>query len=206
MKIKKCKNYIMLYIYFFFKSQPLYTFLLGSRLCISPHQLLVKLQGIATNDTEILQEPQHCCFEEKSPGKVTSFYVTPQAGEETIRRRRRGRSSKSSKNQVEPAPVDSCDSGIVSVYFDDHAAIKENAKLSVSSLPAQRSEDVRRRIVAVLHEWVRLFPADFRNKKIMQGLNDVIKSCQQGGNDPVRFQLHIQFFSNYNYNLYFNTS
>ena len=135
---------------------------------------------------------------------MTSFYVTP--GEETIRRRRRGRSSKSSKNQVEPAPVDSCDSGIVSVYFDDHAAIKENAKLSVSSLPAQRSEDVRRRIVAVLHEWVRLFPADFRNKKIMQGLNDVIKSCQQGGNDPVRFQLHIQFFSNYNYSLYFDTS
>ena len=37
---------------------------------------------------------------------------------------------------------------------------------------------VKRRLVQVLYEWVLHFPADFRNKKIMWTLNNIMKSCQ----------------------------
>lgn len=45
--------------------------------------------------------------------------------------------------------------------------------------PAERRLSRKRQLVHVLQEWVRHFPADFRNKKIMWTLHDIVKTCQR---------------------------
>jgi len=216
----------------------LYTFLLGSRLFLSPHQLLTEIQRIAKEEipletsfsSEVISTPRgdicRACKriqhlgqwrrkqarsggDDVSTPQETNFYscnisINVPEGEDTIRRRRRGRLRESvtdCPNEESPSPflesgsdptsLVSRDSGIVSAYFEDgiNVPAPESPKPSGSDQYPEirvRCLCLRRRLVLVLHEWVRHFPTDFRNKKIMWTLNDVIKSCHGDNEELMR--------------------
>nr|CAB3265448.1 ras-GEF domain-containing family member 1B [Phallusia mammillata] len=255
-----------------------YSFLLGSRLFLSPHQLLTELNRLASEDqTTVTQSNLKCAgsvcskcrqmhgkppspvgVERSQHGKASVGFTTDAKdsgvkgtdfrspspaqvseniteGEDTIRRRIRGRrraqtdsdvtssasalpnrlvadrssvvsrdsgilsavieideidsaNSGHSRRRVPPSPrvpevtsqepstsLSCNDSGMILDEEDDELC---NCQDSMVTSPSERHANRRRQLVHVLHEWVRHFPADFRNKKVMWTLNDVIKSCQ----------------------------
>ena len=133
----------------------------------------------------------------------------PSDGDDTLRRKRRVRRRNQldavaeGGNNVGSGPRaarSSTDSGILSetwAYEDSsgkrNAATQNNGvsfsfdKLNQPGFDSDAilsGEDVcarKQQLVHVLHQWVRHFPSDFRNKKIMWALNDVIKNCQREG-------------------------
>ena len=220
----------------------LYAFLLGSRLFLSPHQLLHQIQHMTQDETSSNLIPCSKCNQVHTPTRHTSTprplvtsQTTTSLGNPPVMRRKRGRrqriSSDSNSTQAfSSRPISmpsyhdfrlsiySRDSGVLSVVFDDVNILDVpqggNLKTpntlsttnfraeSIASLLDQDLETVRsttqldstpshnchcrsERLMEVLQQWVSHFPADFRNKKIMSTLNDVMKRCQS--ENKVRF-------------------
>ena len=229
-----------------------YSFLLGSRLFLSPHQLLTELHRLAVENTpsnaqwnfarkfcpKCGQLPTNSANGSKTnstrPGtdfrskkNISNYNISEciVTEEETIRRRRRGR--KRNLTEVDstcpglPSQNElrlSKDSGILSAVletidldksnnntpnasemssrlignYNDSGYIVDSETESCNGCSKQTHREIcmrsKQQLLYILREWVCHFPADFRNKKIMWTLNDVIKSCQID-NEVKRFGL-----------------
>ena len=230
----------------FFQDQFVYCFLLGSRLFLSPHQLLTELHRMVTEEkisefywnyadkvcskcrqmqstgVEVPSKSFHPNGTDfRSPKFLSSAYITDsdsqcktQEGEDSNRWRKRcRRRNQESETDFVPQtngsqPRDSCDSGILSAVLEPFFIESSNNNVLKASVFAKQtpptgndnghavedsatgchgctrrqqkeaSAQSKQQLLLVLREWVRHFPADFRNKKTRWTLDDVIRSCQ----------------------------
>ena len=222
----------------FQKDEFLYSVLLGFRLFLSPHQLLLKLKSSTNEDVSLTSQKagaENVCpgcghkqkksIDVKPPKEETYVELPPvendfepkrivsmlfplsatdpslRDGVETLRRKRRARKRNESIeeiNEENSSKMDrsSRDSGILdidememtqsassssnkkSVLFCKNLNDTHCLKCAAATTPSETTLARKQQLVHILHEWVRHFPADFRNKKTMWTLSDVLKSCQ----------------------------
>ena len=164
-----------------------------------------KIPDVKLAKKALLEEPS---TSESGPKRIVSMLFpasSHQEEEDTLRRKRRGRKRFQNEINLEdeenptPEKMD-CTTPLSDssttffpkfVDIDDvrsNSALNNNSSGSFSNnkqcfrcaalLKSEAALARRKQLIYILFEWVRHFPADFRNKKILWALNDIVKSCQ----------------------------
>ena len=190
-----------------------YSFLLGSRLFLSPHQLLTELHRLANeNTTSDLQlnltvktclkcrQMQSGCADVNSAAKTkgtdfrshkfpSAVSTDSNANDDAVRRRPRGRRlSRDSgilSGILETLQIDNSAASLfnhLQANCNDSGLIIDEVDSSCSGclklVQREACFKSKHQMLLILRDWVKHFPADFRNKRTMWTLNDVIKNCQ----------------------------
>ena len=175
-----------------------------------------KILEVKSSKKALLEEPSG---DGSEPKRIVSMLFpaasSHQDGEDTLRRKRRRRFQSDShpEENTPPEKMDcsfSQDSRVLSAFLENEdteskPSINNNSSAPFSSnlrdaycakcAALSKSENTlvrKKQLVHILLDWVRHFPADFRNKKISWALNDVIRSCQS--ENEVSFQTFVHSY------------